>query len=215
MTSLELLRQRIAALKSDNDMRLGELKALAREGKTAEQALNEAESLKDVLDRAVGVLNSVSESRAREAQDAIESLVTRGLRTIFEQDLSFHIESSVKGKAVNSSFVIRTTLANGDKVDTPVLDARGGGLAATVGVLLRIVLILLDPSQPRLLVLDESFAHVSREYQGPLAEFLADLVQQTGIQIILVTHSDQFTEVADTVYRFSQVDGRTVVAKER
>lgn len=196
-------------------MRLGELKALAREGKTAEQALNEAESLKDVLDRAVGVLNSVSESRAREAQDAIESLVTRGLRTIFEQDLSFHIESSVKGKAVNSSFVIRTTLANGDKVDTPVLDARGGGLAATVGVLLRIVLILLDPSQPRLLVLDESFAHVSREYQGPLAEFLADLVQQTGIQIILVTHSDQFTEVADTVYRFSQVDGRTVVAKER
>lgn len=60
MTSLELLRQRIAALKSDNDMRLGELKALAREGKTAEQALNEAESLKDVLDRAVGVLNSVS-----------------------------------------------------------------------------------------------------------------------------------------------------------
>jgi len=196
-------------------MRLGELKALAREGKTAEQALNEAESLKDVLDRAVGVLNSVSESRAREAQDAIESLVTRGLRTIFEQDLSFHIESSVKGKAVNSSFVIRTTLANGDKVDTPVLDARGGGLAATVGVLLRIVLILLDPSQPRLLVLDESFAHVSREYQGPLAEFLADLVQQTGIQIILVTHSDQFTEVADTVYRFSQVDGRTVATRER
>ena len=215
MTSLELLRQRFVALKSANDMRLGELKALAREGKTAEQALNEAESLKDVLDRAVGVLNSVSESRAREAQDAIESLVTRGLRTIFEQDLSFHIESSVKGKAVNSSFVIRTTLANGDKVDTPVLDARGGGLAATVGVLLRIVLILLDPSQPRLLVLDESFAHVSREYQGPLAEFLADLVQQTGIQIILVTHSDQFTEVADTVYRFSQVDGRTVATRER
>ena len=215
MTSLELLRQRIAALKSDNDVRLGEAKALAREGKTAQGSLAQADALKAVLDKAVGILNSVSETRAREAQDAIESLVTRGLQSIFGQDLSFHIESSVKGKAVNSSFVIRTSLANGDTVDTPVLDSRGGGLAATVGVLLRVVLILLDPSQPRLLVLDESFAHVSREYQSPLAEFLADLVQQTGIQIILVTHSDQFTEVADTVYRFGQNDGKTVVTRER
>ena len=212
---LESVQRRIAALQSDNDVRLGQAQALAREGKALIAAQEQAQQTKDVLDRAVAVLNSVSEQRAQEAQRAIESLVTRGLQSVFGSDLSFHITSAVKGKAVTSSFVIRTELPNGDAVDTPVMDSRGGGLAATVGVLLRIVLILLDSSQPRLLVLDETFSHVSAEYEAPLAEFLADVARQAGIQIIMVTHSEAYVEVADTVYRFAQQGGRTVAAKVR
>lgn len=213
--TLSGIQKRIAAIKSANDVRLGHARALGQQGKDAQQAQEAAERTVEVLTRAVGVLNAVSEERAAQAQETIEGLVTKGLQGIFGSDLSFHIASSVKGKAVNSDLVIRTTLDDGSHVDTAVLDARGGGLAATVGVLLRVVLILLDSGQPRLLVLDEPFAHVSAEYEGPLADFLAELVRGTGIQIIMVTHSDAYVEVADVVYRFGQQNGRTIAVKER
>jgi len=213
--SLSGLKRRLAVIKSSNDVRLGQARALGQQGKDAQRAQKDAQTVAEVLTKAVGVLNKVSEERAAQAQETIEGLVTKGLRGIFGSELSFHIVSSVKGKAVNSDFIIRTQLDDGSQVDTPVLDARGGGLAATVGVLLRVVLILLDPAQPRLLVLDEPFAHVSAEYEGPLAEFLAELVSGTGIQIVMVTHSEVYSEVADAVYRFGQQNGKTTVQRHR
>lgn len=165
------------------------------------------------LDKAGVVLNSIGEERQLRAQDTIEALVTRGLQQIFDDSLSFHIIQSVKAKAANVEFVVRTTLADGGIVDTPVLDARGGGLAATIGFLLRVVILLLKNGRDKdnILILDETFSMVSAEYIPGVGEFLRELVDKTGIQIILVTHQDDLTLNADIVYRFSAENGRTKV----
>jgi len=109
-------------------------------------------------------------------------------------------------------FVVRTTLGN-DVIETPVMDARGGGLAAVIGFLLRLVVGLMgrDPHDASLMVLDETFAHVSAEYLEPTGQFLREVVDRTGVQIILVTHQPEFAEYADRVYNFSTTDGKTIV----
>jgi ABC-type nitrate/sulfonate/bicarbonate transport system ATPase subunit len=61
------------------------------------------------------------------------------------------------------------------------------------------------------LVLDETFAHVSADYEPRLAEFLAELVARTGVQIIMVTHSDAYSEHADVRYRFALQQAVTTV----
>lgn len=165
-----------------------------------------------VLDRSGVVLNSIGEERQLKAQDTIEQLVTRGLQQIFDDSLSFHIIQTVKAKAASVEFVVRTTLSDGGLVDTPVMDARGGGLAATVGFLLRVVILLLKRQvDGNILILDETFAHVSDEYLEGVGEFLRELVDKTGIQIVMVTHQPVFSEYADAVYRFSASDGKTKV----
>jgi len=159
------------------------------------------------------VLNSIGEERQTRAQHVIEELVTRGLQTIFDESLSFHIVQSVKGKTSSVEFFVRTHLPNKTVIDTPVMEARGGGLSATIGFLLRVVVLLLrnGTSSENILVLDESFAHVSAEYLDRVGEFLRELVEKTGIQIILVTHQQELVDYGDAVYKFTQIDGDTKV----
>lgn len=193
----------------------GEARATLMRGKELQTEIATLSETIEDLDRVTILLNSLGEDRQLKAQQTIEDLVTRGLQTIFDETLSFHIVQSVRGKTANVEFLVRTTLG-GDVIETPVMEARGGGLAATIGFLLRLVVMLLakGTKSENILILDETFAHVSAEYLGPLGEFLRQIVDKTGVQMVMVTHQPEFSEYADSVYRFSTVEGKTQVQKD-
>jgi predicted ATPase len=194
------------------DRLVGEATVVASQGReTALQVGVLADQL-SVLDRAVGVLTSVGEERQSQAQGQIESLVTRGLQVIFGPELSFHLVSSVRSNRPEVDFVVRSQVGS-EVVETSVMDARGGGLAATVGFLLRLVVLLLSKKRGSILVLDETFAHLSREYLPAASEFLRELVDRTGVQIIMVTHQSEFAGAADVSYEFRLSQGLTQVAR--
>lgn len=195
---------RMRRKRSEVDRRVGEATALAQRGKALVGEIATLEGEADTLSKASTILTTIGEQRQELAQRTIEQLVTHGLQTIFDDNLSFHIVQDVKRNQVDVSFVVRTTLADGSTVDTSVMDARGGGVAAVVGFLIRLVVMLLGKDRQRmLLVLDESFAHLSAEFEPRLAEFIREIVDRTEVQILMVTHSDCYSETADSVYRFS------------
>jgi len=175
----------------------------------------EIESLKsdtEILDRVTLLLNSIGESRQQEAQEKIEGIVTKGLQTIFGDHISFHINQSMKGKNASVDFSIKSLIGN-SIVETPVMGSHGGGLAAVIGFLLRVTVMLLDKGtqSANVLVLDESFGMVSSEYLDELAAFVKELVDKTGIQIILITHQPEWEEYADKVYKFGIKSGETYI----
>lgn len=206
------LHARLATARRTLDRERAEALVLAEHGR---RLVTEAEQLVrdvDLYERAAAVLASIGEERQDTAQKQIEALVTQGLQTIFGEQLTFHLVQGVRHKTPVVDFIVRSHLDDGTIVDTDVMEARGGGLAATVGFLLRLVILLLSRhKQDTVLFLDESFAMVSAEYEPRLAEFLRELVDRTGVQIILVTHSDGYLDVADVTYRVSQRDGVTMV----
>lgn len=211
MTQLSDLSERVKRNRRLLDRRVGEARYLAQQGKELTEQLSSARSRIETIEQAIAVLTSIGEERQQMAQQQIETLVTHGLRTIFEEDISFHVVTSVKGKQPVVDFVVRSKLDDGSVVDTPVMGARGGGLAAIVGFLLRVVVLLLTPNRAPLLVLDEAFAQVSEEYEPRLVEFIRELVDRTPLQVVLVTHSHAYTDAADRVYRFSLKGGLTSV----
>ena len=209
LQEIELLVQQ---KRREHDALSGEARSVLTRAQEVKREIAELQEEIAVLDRSGIVLNSIGEERQLKAQDTIEQLVTRGLQQIFDDSLSFHIIQTVKAKSASVEFVVRTTLADGGVVDTPVMDARGGGLAATIGFLLRVVILLLKHNADgNILILDETFAHVSDEYLDGVGEFLRELVEKTGIQVVLVTHQQVFTEYADAVYKFHTEDGQTKV----
>ncbi len=70
-----------------------------------------------------------------------------------------------------------------------------------------------DSRRENLLVLDETFAHVSAEYLAAVGEFLQEIKDKTGVQILMVTHQEELVDYADKVYRFHTEQGRTVVSE--
>lgn len=208
--SLDQLALRARHRRRTLDERQGEARALLTRGKELQEEVAHLTDLVEDLDKVTILLNSMGEDRQQKAQQTIEELVTRGLQTIFDETLSFHIVQTTRGKSVQVDFVVRTTL-QGRAIETPVMDARGGGLAATIGYLLRLVVLLLTRGQRQdtLMVLDETFAHVSAEYLPAVRDFVREVVDKTGVQHIIVTHQEELVDGADRVYRFTMNDGET------
>lgn len=213
MSTLEELSARVASRRRALDQQAGEARAVLKMGKDLEAEVTDLTTEVETLDRVSVLLNSLGEEKQREAQETIESLVTEGLQTIFDSTLSFHIIDASRAKISGIDFIVRTTLDD-MVVDTPVMEARGGGLSAVVGFLLRTIVLLLGASEKSesLLVLDETFAHVSEDYLEALGQFLRQIVDRSNIQILLVTHQNEFEAHADAVFRFATKDGRTVVS---
>lgn len=216
--NIEALDAAIRNRRRELDRKQGEAQALATRGRSLKQEIEELRNRAALHEQVAGLLNSIGETKQAQAQAQIESLVTAGLQAIFEPNLSFHIVQKQSKNAVQVEFVIRSRVEDPSMpegfrdVDTDAVDSRGGGLVSVVGFLLRLVVAMISramqPSQANtFLVIDESFAMVSREYLDRVGDFLRQIVDKTGMQILMVTHQPELAEAADKVYHFSLDDG--------
>lgn len=209
-TELAALTRELRQQSSLLDRAIGEAQAVATAGKALEAEVATLREQAGLHEKVAVLLAGIAEGRQSAVQQHIETLVTQGLQAIFGDGLSFHLVPTTRAKTPVIDLVVRSRIG-AELVETDVMDARGGGLSATVGALLRVVVMLLSAEAGETLFLDETFAHVSAEYQPRLAAFLRELVDRSPVQIVLVTHSEVFAEGADKRYRFELHEGATRV----
>lgn len=209
---LKTLTAAVAQTEKAIEREIGEAKALAKRAQSDLAEADQADARAEALEKVVGVLNSFADARQEAVQSKIEALVTHGLQTVFDDSLSFHVISETKARRVETRFVVRSRMGE-QEVETSILDARGGGVAAVAGFLLRLIVVLLQPDIRPFLLLDESFSMVSEEYEPRLVDFVRELTEKTPIQVVLMTHKaqEEWSAAADRVVRFKLKDGRTQV----
>jgi len=189
----------------------GRVKLLTEQKEESEKQLRtlnvKYKDMGEVLD-SLRVYASLKEQTLREKLD---NIVTQGLRLIFGEGYKSKLEFDIsRGQAVIKPKIV--TEVNGKELEADVADAHGGGLVNIVSVIYQILILsLVKPRQRRVLFLDEPFRNVSEEYLEATAEFIRQLNKKLGIQIVLITHRKQLTEVADKVYEFSLKNGITNV----
>lgn len=206
MSELTSLAQQIRAIRRKVDGRIAEARLIASTGKSLKEEISLAEKDVELYEKVAITLASIGETRQAAAQTTIEELVSRGLQTIFsDSDITFHVMQTQRGKTPEVKFMIESNMDN-KKVKTSIMDARGGGYAAVVGFLLRLVNLMLSNNEP-IIIGDEMFTHVSAEFRRPLAEFLSELVDKTKAQFIIVTHDPVLAEFADRKYKVTQSNG--------
>jgi DNA repair exonuclease SbcCD ATPase subunit len=207
---LTVLAAAVQQRRSELDQQTGEALALARRGQAAEAERQQLSARLETYEKTCGLLTTIGEKEQDAARLQVEGLVTRALQVVFGEELSFKLKPAVRANQAVLDFVLVSSYGSGT-VETPVMEARGGGMAAVVGLALRLVIMLLTPGVRRLLVLDETFAHVSASYETRVAEFLREVADSAGVQVILVTHSNAYGEKADSRYRLSLAGGVTEV----
>lgn len=189
----------------------GELLALEQAKQDAQVKVSTLSHDVVVYEKVAALLVNLADSRQSSIVSAVEKLVTHGLRLIFEQELSFIVELDTKARRTTCSFYIESYVHN-EVIRTPILSSRGGGVASVAAFLLRVILVILSGTR-RLLVLDETFAQLSSNYEEPCAAFIKTLTEKANMQIILVTHSTTYQSYADIVYKTTLKDGWTQFEK--
>lgn len=203
----------LARSQSEFDATVGEARSVVANLQKVKAEISSLESRIEYLEKISILLNSYADERQIVVQKQIESVVTKGLCTIFGEELVFRIDNRMVGRRSEIDFVLVSN-SGGKSLETSILDARGGGVAAVAGFLVQATMVLLTPGMNPVLFLDEVFAQVSAEYEEPLADFISELVNRSPLQVVLVTHSTAFSQSADRGYRFSQKDGITSITEE-
>lgn len=204
MKELEQAESALLAAEQSLERERGIVQSLASRGQRAVEQAQEAKDRAGYADKAATLLNQFSDEKQDEVVAIIEAITSEGLSEVFGESIELTITKEIKARRTEMVVKVRT----GD-LETSIMDARGGGLAAVAGFLLRACVILLTPGARRALFLDEVFAHLSEDYVPRMAEFLRELCERTGLQILLVTHQPEFAEAAPKVYRIEKTGPNT------
>jgi DNA repair exonuclease SbcCD ATPase subunit len=213
LTDLTALASAVQATRRDLDRQSGRAQQVVKAGRQAEADIARLEERTELYAKVAALLTSIGEEAQETARTMFEELATQALQSIFGEALSFRLETGETGGQVTLEPAIRSE-HDGEVLETPVLGARGGGMAVVVGFVLQLVMVILTPGVRKILFLDETFAHVSRVYRYPLARFLREVADRMSVQIVMITHDDVYAEYADALVHLALgPDGATRVSE--
>ena len=149
-------------------------------------------------DDCIEVFQLLSELKKKQVKKKIEGLITKGLRTIFERDdYRFVIEMEQKRGVMTARPLLYSKFGKEEFV-SEIIEGHGGGVVNVVSFILQVIVLLaIRPKLERILVCDEPFENVSKEYLSNVAEFMRYLADLTKMQFVMITHKPEFLEVAN------------------
>jgi DNA repair exonuclease SbcCD ATPase subunit len=200
LTDLASLATAVRATRRDLDRQAGRAQQVARAWERAEADIGRLTDRVELCASTAALLTRIGEEAQESAREMFDDLATRALQDIFGDEFSFRLVPGEAGGQVTLEPVIRSE-HDGEVIETPVLEARGGGMAVVVGFVLQLVMVLLTPSARKILFLDETFAFVSESYTDRLAEFIAKVARTKGVQVVMITHDRTFAQYADVKVR--------------
>lgn len=91
------------------------------------------------------------------------------------------------------------SLRRGEGKERGVFDV-GGGISDIISCALQISVLMLTNNR-RALIIDEPFRNLYRPWHKAAALFLKKVCEETGLQIIAVTHNEEIIDVAHSVFK--------------
>lgn len=134
---------------------------------------------------------------------SMETIIADVLRKIFNANIvGFHVRTVEKRNQLETYFSV--SRKHGDTVvEEPALESLCGGGLDVAFLLVRIVLLVNHPSQPRrILFADEPMKNVSPDKRDLAIALIRQIAEEFDIQIIMTTHEEHYIGNADRVIRF-------------
>lgn len=150
----------------------------------SKKELKETEETMEAIEQAQAIAQLAAQQIQRQAHDKIAGVVSRCLETVFGEKYEFQIIFERKRGKTEARLAF---VKDGEELDG--VSAVGGGVVDVASFALRLsCLVLSTPAVRRVMVLDEPFKWLSREYLGRVAELLQSLAEEMDVQFIMVTH---------------------------
>lgn len=159
-------------------------------------------SIKQLEKRQLSIISSVRviQEVAKETQEKLEyeisEIVTAAIQAIFKEKHSLKIAFEMKRNKTEAEIFV----SDEDGNQLNVYNDDGGGLRDIVAMSLRLACwrIKGDKSSP-VFLLDEPWKNLSKKYRPAAMDFLKQISHKLNLQIIMVTHVEEYIDEADNV----------------
>jgi DNA repair exonuclease SbcCD ATPase subunit len=186
----------LATVKAQRDTLLNEKKIVRKKLKNIKKEI-------DNLEEAQYILTEVAKLVQQEMVFHITEISNLALQAIFDEPYKLQVTFDTKR---NQSECDIRFVRNGSDIDP--LDAAGGGVIDIVTLALRISLWSLNKDRlVPVLIFDEPLKNLSANYQDLAGKILHEITQKLGLQIIMVTHVEPFTEFSDNTVEIKNTSG--------
>lgn len=208
MTSLaaraSAIRESLERTANDYQRKLAVVERLNQQFEAAAADESRFRGMVENEEKAQAVLLALEAAWRKDFERNVEKVITEGLQLVFGTTDYFTVITKVERGASAIEFELETP----EGAVQNILDAEGGSVAQIVSFLLRILLILsYRPQLRKVIVLDEPFVGMDDEKLPNVAALLRKMVDEAGIQIIMVTHYEPFIDVADVAYEVIKTKG--------
>lgn len=198
MQNLTQLKSRIEQAKGARNQIQNRLKEIETDLKTKQNRQKAIENIQRLI-----------QNTAKETQEKlryhIEDIVNTALDTCFPGEYSFIVDFQIKrGKTEADLYLDK----DGERIDP--MDSSGGGVVDIVSFALRLSAWTLSKTD-NLIVLDEPAKFLSRDLRPLFGSILKTLSEKLNIQILIVTHDEEFIDCADRIFEVRQSKGRSSV----
>ena len=160
------------------------------------------------IEKAQAFIQKVAQDTQSKLKFHIEDIVNLALDTVFPGEYLFKVEFVImRGKTeANLVFIDR---ASGREIDPMI--SNGGGALDLACFALRLACHTLEKECDDVIIADEPFKFMSKDLRERGGQLLRELSKKLGLQIIMVTHIDEFIDIADKVIEVKKKDGVSYV----
>lgn len=176
---------------------------------------NKLEDLKDhglKLKKLQVLFQKAAEATQKQLEIHINGLVSSALSAVWDDPYEFSMEFvQRRGKTEADLWLIK------DDLKLKPLDESGGGVADIVSLALRMAFWSLTKETRPLLIFDEPLKFVndmSRTLHKKAASMFKMLSEKLNLQILMISHINEFINIADKRINIKKINGKSVIKEE-
>lgn len=194
-------------VKNDRERQLKKLDALEKERDATIKNI-------DARVEAINFIEGVASQERVAVKEKVEKLITDCLHEVYDDSYSVEFDYGVKGNKTSVEISMVRKCADGMVVKRQI-DGFGGGVADTIALPLKLIVLLNDGECDKVLVTDEPGKHLDTTRVAKFAKFVQTISHKLGVQIIMSSHWDVMKEASDTVHRVTLEDSVARVTREK
>ncbi len=180
---------------------------LVKQRKDERDKLANLEGDAETTTKARALIQQAALDTQQHLQVKLSTLVSTALDAVFPgQGLEFRIQFEPKRGRTECLLEVGE---NG--IFNPPMDAHGGGVVDVVSFALRMSFWSMQRTRP-VLVLDEPFKFLSADLIPLAAELMRAMSDKLGLQILIVTHIEEFQAIADKVFTIKRSGNNSCLA---
>ena len=190
--TIQYLRQKLERKKGQQTQLQSDLQtAKSKEENISSEIIN--------TEQAQAIIQIVAQKTQEELEYRLSEIVSLALAAVFDDPYKLKVDFVIRRGKTECDLLFEK---NGEIFDP--LTSSGGGAVDIASMALRVAIwSLTQPRTRNVLILDEPFRFLSKEYQVKASIMLKELSKKLELQIIMVSHSEFLIEGADKVFQVS------------